>query len=107
MRELFHELTSSWTGAIKYLGRIWILGWTMLGKSVLAYFIALIFLTPLGVVPLLFEKIPVLQRNTPDSLILRVAIGLFVLLIYVPLVFYVAGSWVGFCRRIDPSDDES
>jgi len=78
---------------------MWIRGWSVLGRSLLAYLIVGVFSAPLS------WYVTFLLRSSEP----RWAVALFVLLagfvLYLPLVFYVAGSWVGFCPYVTAEED--
>ena len=89
-----------------YFISIWLAGWRILWKTVVASFLLSLFLLPLKLLGLLFDKIPYMQTETPTSLGIRGILALFFLVVYLPLIFYVAASWVGFSKRIDPEEKQ-
>ena len=75
------------------LFRMWVQGWRIIGKTILATFIITFFQALLGVPGWFISKLPPLSDG------FRFVLALFILLIYMPLSFYVAASAVGFCPR--------
>ena len=78
---------------------MWVQGWRIIGKTILATFIITFFQALLGVPGWFISKLPFFQQETPLSDGFRFVLALFILLIYMPLSFYVAASAVGFCPR--------
>jgi hypothetical protein len=78
---------------------MWTRGWLVMIKSVLAYLIAGLFLAPLGLVWAIAGR-----TAEPGSWALLLCLA--GILFYVPLVVYVAASWVGFCPYVGAADDE-
>ena len=86
----------------QYFFSIWRAGFGVLWKSLVASVILAIIFVPVRFLGLLFENIPYMQTSTPITIGIQVGLGLILLAVYSPIAFYVAGSWVGFCKRVDP-----
>ncbi|MGC3989330.1 MAG: hypothetical protein QM796_06560 [Chthoniobacteraceae bacterium] len=97
------HLAELFSYGLNYVGRVYARGWSMIGRAFLAFLIVSLFLSPLNLIGWRLNELPFISHQTAPSHALVLS-GLAILLVYIPLVFYVAGSWVGFCRRIDGCD---
>ena len=89
-----------------YCFAIWLAGWRILWKTFVASFLLSLFLLPIKLLGPLLDKMPYMQTATSTSDGIRGILALFLLVVYLPLIFYVAASWVGFCKRIDPAEKQ-
>jgi len=97
------DLRHTWS----YYVTIWRMGWSLLWKACIASLIISLFLVPLKLLGLLLEIIPYMQTETPMALTVRLILGILLIAVYLPLMCYVAGSWVGFCKRVDPDENKN
>jgi len=79
--------------------QIWALGWRIVGKTFVASVIISFFQMILCVPGWFISNLPFFQQETPSSMGVRFVMVLFLLLIYLPLTFYVAARCVGFCPK--------
>jgi Zn-dependent protease with chaperone function len=87
--------------ALVRVGQMWAAGWFVLLKSVVAVVIVLLFASPLSWLLTALQNNPDLRGGVA---LVALALGFFV---YLPLVFYVAGSWLGFCRYVTPPAEDA
>ena len=85
--------------------KIWLLGWQVILKSLLGALIVSIFLVPFTFIKSILIYFGLLSTEVSVSLSSLIVAALF-LLFYLPLAFYVAGSWIGFCKWIKNEDTE-
>jgi hypothetical protein len=83
------------------------MGWSLIWRMLIASCIFSLFLIPLKLVGLLLDCIPYMQTETPIALGVRFILGVLLIAVYMPLMCYVAGSWVGFCKRVDPDENQN
>jgi hypothetical protein len=95
------SLWMEWLRAFSRVCRMWAKGWLVIGKSVVAYFVVLIFGGPLG------WLLSYVSRSPDHRNALGLALCAAGILVYFPLVVYVAASWVGFCRYVKSPEDET
>ena len=94
---------SRWHDALRDWLHMWMTGWQVLGRTLLAYLIVSLWLGLLGFFASIAETLCEKQSSS-----WYVVGGLFVffgVFVYLPLTFYVAASWVGFCPRVEDADD--
>ena len=94
------SLKSVWFAAGRDFLRIWLLGWRVISQVVIGSLILTVSFLPLHWLIMLGSRIPILDQSTTLQVAARVTGALLVSLVYVPLAFYVAASWVGLCPWI-------
>jgi hypothetical protein len=75
----------------------------MLGKAFLAYLIISLLQLPLVVLSVVPVVSDFFHTDTPSSIAVRLSLVAFIILFYIPLSFYIAGSTVGFCSSVTSS----
>ena len=75
--------------------RMWVTGWIVMSKFLAAIVIIALFVLPLWWIAAGLAELVAAGQTTP----VYVAVAVFIVF-YLPLVLYVAGSAVGFCRYI-------
>ena len=83
------------------------MGWGLVAKAFLASIILSLLLLPLKGLGFLLDKIPYMQPESSTALGVRGVLAVLLILVYMPLICYVAGSWVGFCKRINPAGNKN
>jgi hypothetical protein len=87
--------------------QMWRRGWSMVGKTFLAYVIVSLLQLPwlvLGAIPAVVEFF---RTDSSSSITVRLLLAALLILVYLPLSFYIAASAVGFCSPITASRSKS
>ena len=95
------RLSGSIADAGRHFFQICRQGWRIVGKVLLASIILSLFQALWGVPGWFIRNLPSVQQETPFGQGIQFLAFLFVLLIYLPVTFYFAASWAGFCPTID------
>lgn len=82
---------------------MWVTGWRILGKTLLAYFIVSLWLGLLGFFASVAEAL--CKAHSSSWYVVGTLFVLFGVFVYLPLTFYVAASWIGFCPRVEDVSD--
>ena len=85
----------------RHFFQIWKQGWRIVGKALLASIILSLFQALWGVPCWFIRNLPFVQQETPLGKGILFFAVFFGLLIYMPVTFYFAASWVGFCPTLD------
>jgi hypothetical protein len=79
---------------------MWRRGWGVIGRTLLGSFILSLFQLPLillGAIPFVGDFF---RTDNAPSIFIRLALFALLILVYLPLSFYVAASAVGFCSPV-------
>ena len=72
----------------------------MIGKTLLAYIIISLLQLPLVVLGAIPAVAGFLRADSAPSLVVRLVLAVVLLLVYLPICFYIAASAVGFCPPV-------
>ena len=86
--------------AFSALGQKLRIGWRVIGKAFLASIVISLWNLPLIVIEPFTSHAEFFQRDTLSSVSVRLGLAAFFILVYLPLAFYSAASWVGFCETV-------
>lgn len=89
-----------------YLCRVYARGCNVVFRAAVACLIVWFFTLPLKSAERLFERISFPEDDVLAGGWIRLLLISLVFLVYLPPVFYVAASWVGFCPRIEENSEE-
>lgn len=92
-------------GGTAYLCRVYARGCNVVFRAAGACLIVWFFTWPLKKAEEIFERISFPEEEALASGGIRLFLTGLVLLVYLPPVFYVAASWVGFCPRLENSGE--
>ena len=99
------SLRSQWRHSGAVLLRMWATGWKVIGKTLLASLI----LSAAGTLGGFAYQFLRLLPDTEWAVTVHLVCALLGLMVFLPLAFYVAASWVGFCPYVDrnEADDDA